>query len=399
MTDWLQKTSDWLVTESLKGTRADRLMKRLCEQMVEGGIPLMRGAIVCGQLHPLFRAFAVTWNREEGLVRDRFSYDSAGNNEAWLMSPLKAVTSISRPEIRARLYLGEGVNEFPVLKEFKDRGYTDYLCIRSSFSLPEETALAKMDGCIATFTADAPGGFTDEHIAAIKRLFPRFAMALKTYVRETTAQNLASTYLGSHAGDRVLNGHMQRGDCELIRAAVWFSDMRGSTATADWMKPELFMERLNRYFECTTGSVMDHGGEVLRFIGDAVLAIFPINGPGGAERAGRMAVAAARDAVRRMDRMNENPPENDTDPIRFGLGLHVGEVLYGNIGVAERLEFSVIGATANESARLQDLTKTLDRQIVASDAFTALVSADWEAMGSHRLRGVSEPQPVYALTL
>jgi len=111
-----------------------------------------------------------------------------------------------------------------------------------------------------------------------------------------------------------------------------------------------------------------------------------------------MAVAAAKDAVLRMDAMNKNPPEDDPDPIQFGLGLHVGDVLYGNIGVPERLEFSVIGATANESARLQDLTKTLDRQIVASDAFTALVAANWEAMGSHRLRGVSDPQPVYALT-
>jgi adenylate cyclase len=373
-------------------------MKRLCEQMVEGGIPLMRGTIVCGQLHPLFRAFAVTWNRDGGLVRDRFSYDNA-DNTAWQMSPLKAVLSPQRPEIRAKLYLGEGVDEFPVLKEFKGRGLTDYLCLRSAFSHPEEPALAKMDACVGTFSSDAPEGFSDRDIQAIKRLFPRFSMALKTYVRETTAQNLASTYLGSHAGDRVLNGYIQRGDCESIRAAVWFSDMRGSTSTADWMEPRVFLDRLNRYFECTAGSVLDHGGEVLRFIGDAVLAIFPINGPGGAERAGRMAVAAARDAVASLAKMNENPPENDTDPIRFGLGLHVGEVLYGNIGVPERLEFSVIGAAANETARLQDLTKTLDRTIVASDAFTALASANWEAMGSHRLRGVSEPQPVYALTL
>lgn len=396
MTDWIQQTSDWLVEETLRGTRADRVMKHLCEQMLKGGVPLVRGHFACGQLHPLFKAFSVSWNRDEGLMRDRFSYDGA-TSEAWLQSPLRAVMDPDRPEIRAKIHTGQGINEFPVLKDFKARGFTDYLCIRAGFSEPLDLALQNMDGCIASFATDAPGGFSDDCIKVIKRLFPRLAVALKTLVRETTAHNLASTYLGSQAGERVLQGHIHRGDCDSIRAAVWFSDMRGSTETADRMEPQLFLERLNRYFECTAGSVLDHGGEVLRFIGDAVLAIFPISGPGGAERAGRMALSAARDTVRRFEALNADLPESDPTPIEFGLGLHVGDVLFGNIGVAERLEFSVIGPTANEVARLEDLTKSLDRTILASDAFMALVHADWEVLGSHKLRGVSDPQPVYAL--
>ncbi|MEQ8441760.1 MAG: adenylate/guanylate cyclase domain-containing protein [Alphaproteobacteria bacterium] len=397
MGDWVQETSDWLIKESLSGTRADRLMRGFCDALVRGGVPLVRGHIASGQLHPLFRAFSVTWNRDEGIIRDRFSYDGA-TSEAWNASPLKAVLTTERPEIRARLSEGEGVDEFPVLTDFRNRGFTDYYCTRVAFTVPEEEALKNMEGCIITFASDAPGGFSDPCIGAIKRLFPRLAAAIKMVTREATAQNLASTYLGSQAGDRVLKGQIRRGDYDRIRAAVWYCDMRGSTRTADTMQPEIFLGRLNRYFGATAGSVLDHGGEVLRFIGDAVLAIFPINGPGGAERAGRMALAAAKDAVLRLQALNADPPDEDPEPIEFGLGLHVGDILFGNIGVPERLEFSVIGAVANETARLEDLTKQLDRTILASDGFVANTSGNWEAMGSFRLRGVAEPQPVYALT-
>lgn len=397
--DWQQETSDWLVQESLKGTYADALIQGLCERMIgKGGVPLVRVHVACGYLHPLFQSLVLSWSRDEGLRRDRFSY--AGNTtQAWQESPLRAVLSEQRPSIRARLEKGEGVEEFPVLKEFQERGFTDYYVVRQAFRVPVADALNEMDGCILSFSSDQPGGFSDDCIRAINRLFPRFSMAMKTLMREITAQNVASTYLGNQAGELVLRGRIRRGDADEIQAAVWFSDMRNSTASADKMDPRLFLDRMNRYFECTAGAVLDHGGEVLRFIGDAVLAIFPINGPGGAERAGRMAISATRDAVRRLEKINTNPPADDPDPIEFGLGLHVGTVLYGNIGVAERLEFSVIGPTANEAARLEDLSKSLKRTVIASSAFAITVNAQWEAMGTHRLRGVSDPQLVYALKL
>jgi adenylate cyclase len=242
-------------------------------------------------------------------------------------------------------------------------------------------------------------GFSDNCLNILRRLFPRLAVAIKTIVRENNASTLTSTYLGSQAAERVLKGRIHRGNYDSITAAIWFSDMRDSTSAADQMDPQIFMNRLNRYFEGTAGAVLDHGGEVLRFIGDAVLAIFPVNGPGGYERAGRMALSAAKDSVRRIGLLNADPPKDDPDPIEFGLGLHMGDVLFGNIGVPERLEFSVTGAAANEAARLQDLTKSLGCTIIVSDVFAAQVQvhANLEPMGSHRLRGVSEPQPVYAL--
>lgn len=397
--DWVQETSDWLVEQTLVGTPPDRLLRGFCERLVDGGIGLVRGHIACGYLHPMFRAFSVSWSRDQGIVRDRFSFQSS-TKAAWLQSPLKAVMDSEEREIRCRIMDGEGLNRFPVLKDFQERGFTDYVTMVRAYSDPSDSALQRMDGCISSWASDSPHGFSDCCLAVLRRLFPRLAVALKTLVREQTAQNIASAYLGPHAGERVLQGAIRRGDGETIEAAIWYSDMRGSTALADMMAPQDFLDRLNRYFEFTAGAVLDHGGEVLRFIGDAVLAIFPIHGPGGAEKAARVAVSAARDATRRARLANANPPDSDPTPIEFGLGLHVGEVLYGNIGVPERLEFSVIGRAANETARLEDLTKRLDCPVIASDAFVNLAPGPhWTNLGSQMLRGVSEPQPIWSLEL
>lgn len=397
----IQDISDWLINETLLDTTPDKLIKGVCEQLNDAGIAIRRGHIACGYLHPLFRSFGVTWTRDGGLFRDRFAHEAVGNSQ-WNRSPLKYVLDHRLREMRKRLHAGEGIDRFDVLKDFAEAGDTDYVLFMSSFSGQDDESIEAMDGCQASFCTDSPAGFSDAELEALRRLFPRLAVGLKTVVREQTTQNIVSAYLGTHAGDRVLHGQIKLGDGDVIPAVIWFSDMRGSTALADRMAPDEFLKRLNRYFACTAGAVLDHGGEVLRFIGDAVLAIFPISGPGGAERAGRMAVSAAREAIQRCERENgaiaeAEGPLIDQEPIQFGLGLHVGELLYGNIGVPERVEFSVIGAAANESARLEGLTKTLERRVIASDAFVSLVNDEWEPLGSHRLRGVAEPQPVYAL--
>ncbi len=392
----IAEISNWIIEVSLDGIDADKLVKGFCERVVEAGIPLNRAQIACSFLHPMFRAFSVSWNPDRGVERSRFAHANA-NTDAWLRSPFKAVVEDDTKEIRARIYRGEGVNRFPVLQELKEQGFTDYLVTSTRYSDIRGPGEDYLDGSMSSWTTNRPDGYSDDQLDALRRLIQRLNIGLKIYVREMTTQNMLSAYLGNHAGNRVLQGQIQLGDGDMINAAIWFSDMRASTSTADRVAPDLFLDRLNRYFQCTAGAVLDHGGEVLRFIGDAVLAIFPISGPGGAERATRMAVSAAKDAVRRLEAHNNNLPENDPQPLEFGLGLHVGNVLFGNIGVPERVEFSVIGPTANEVARLQDLTKELETRIVASNAFSSLTQADWEPLGSHRLRGVSEPQPVYGL--
>ena len=202
---------------------------------------------------------------------------------------------------------------------------------------------------------------------------------------------LMSSALGRTSVDSIFEGCCQR-----IHAVIWYSDMRDSTRLADRLDPHALIELLNRYFECTAGAVIAGGAEVLRFVGDAVLAIFPIReGDDDARTAAERALAAAHDAQLRLSRTNERLAGMGTDPIGFGLGLHVGDVMYGNIGVPERLEFSVIGPAANEVARIEHLTRELGRRVLLSAAFAEAAAVRCEPLGAHRLRGVGAPVAVF----
>ncbi len=223
---------------------------------------------------------------------------------------------------------------------------------------------------------------------------------------QPSAKELLYTYLGKRTGERVLSGLVKRGDGEKIYAVIWYCDLRDSTPLAESMPLESFLSTLNDFFDCMAGAVLDHGGEVLRFIGDAALAIFPISGTteslhkvctptakGACERA----LAAARDARSRIEALNKQRIIRRELPLGFGLGLHVGEVMYGNIGVPERLEFTVIGSAANEAARLEALCKELDQSILISWEFPRCFPDQMISLGFHRLRGVSTPKEIFGL--
>jgi adenylate cyclase len=386
----------WLVDSTLKGAAIDRLLEGFCERLTALGLPLMRGHLAFGWLHPMVGSMSITWSREAGLTRDRHARGEV--TEEWLASPPKALMDEGGRFARYDLETGQGINRFDHLKGLRERGGTDYVLTLTPFREIYQ-ALATRDGLIASWTADAPGGFTEAEIAVLTRLLPRLALGVKTAVREEAARNVLSAYLGAGAGQQVLDGRIKLGDGEEISAVLWYCDMRRSTPIADELGAKPFLTHLNRYFACTAGAVLDHGGEVLRFIGDAVLAIFPTAGPGGDERAARLAVSAERDARARAAAANASRGEG-TPEIAFGLALHVGTVLYGNIGVPERVEFSVIGAAANEVARLEGLTKDLGYGTLASDAFRALAppsSGPWENLGPQHFRGVQRPQTVWGL--
>ena len=249
---------------------------------------------------------------------------------------------------------------------------------------------------LTSWATDRPGGFDEDDMAALRRVQARLAVGVKMANREATALNVLTAYLGAKAGRRVLDGQIQRGDGDSLHAVIWYSDLRGSTPLAEGLSGPDFLALLNGYFECTAGAVLDHGGEVLRYIGDAVLAIFQVDGPGGDVRAARIALAAAQDARTRLARFNLSREEHGEHPVDFGLALHVGAVMFGNVGVPERIDFTVIGPAVNEVARLEGLTKTLGRRIVVSNAFSRLLPLDWEALGETSLRGVGSGRRVYA---
>jgi adenylate cyclase len=222
---------------------------------------------------------------------------------------------------------------------------------------------------------------------------------------QRSAEDLLKTYLGERTGERVLAGQTTRGVGEKIHTVIWLCDLRDSTRLSESMPVEDFFRSLNDFFDCTAGAVLEHGGEVLTYIGDAVLAIFPIAGTGRPlseacsreEGACAAALAAARDARARVDDLNDRRRRAGESPLHFGLALHVGDLMYGNLGVTQRMQFTVIGAAANEAARLAGMCRDLGRWVLVSAAFPQCFPNEMVSLGRHPMRGVDEPQEIFTL--
>ncbi len=300
--------------------------------------------------------------------------------------------------IRRRLDTPDPQLDYPILRELLAAGATDYVAMPLTFTDGKVSAL--------TIASDRQGGFSDQQLNQFYDILPTLSLLLEIHSTRRTARTLLETYLGKHTGNMVLDGMVKRGDGESIHAVIWFCDLRDSTHLAETLSLDSFLGVLNDFFDCMAGAVLDHGGEVLRFIGDAALAIFPIGGTSKlleeactpSEGACKRALDAARDARQRIDALNKRRQEAGDPPIRYGLALHVGDVMYGNIGVPQRLEFTVIGKAANEAARLEGMCKELGEPIVISSTFPRCFPGEMRSLGTHSLRGVSEPQEVFALT-
>jgi adenylate cyclase len=391
----IREITDWAVGQALCEVDMERLFVGVCDRLSEAGIPIRRAHLAVPTLHPLVGAVSFRWWRGE--APEQMSHlRTVEPSQEWEQSPLKRLEDSGEPELHISLEEKSGEwRNFPLLMELGDCGITDYWA-RLSYFGRESNARREHDGMMVSWSTDSPGGFTGDDLAALRRVQDRLAVGVKMAKREQTALNVLTAYLGANAGRRVLEGQIQRGDGELLHAVIWYSDLRGSTPLAGQIGGVKFLALLNDYFECSAGAVLDHGGEVLRFIGDAVLAIFQVEGPGGDERAARMAMAAAKDAESRLERLNRKRGLRNEEPLEFGLALHVGEVLFGNVGVPERFDFTAVGPAVNEAARLEGLTKTLERRIVVSNAFSSLLPLDWEALGESSLRGVETGRRVYA---
>ena len=391
----IDKVADWLMNEALGETEVEALVEGCCERLRAAGIPIIRAFLTFGTLHPLFQAIGLTWHREEGLKSVGFRHGVRG--EGWKRSPFYHMIETGIPYLRRRLSGPQAVLDFSVLNEFQDSGGTDYLAYHVRFS-DEENFQTYEHGMIGSWITDRPSGFGDQDIHALLRIQSRLAVTCRMRIKDQIARNILHAYLGPSAGRQVLSGQIKRGDGETIHAVIWYCDLRNSTPMADAMPPAEFLAVLNAYFECTAGAVLAHGGDVLRFIGDAVLAIFPIRkGKVTARQACQSALAAAHEAEKRLAKVNRQRKKKKKQALAYGLGLHVGDVMYGNIGVPERLEFSVIGPAANEVARIEGQTKELGRRVLVSSEFTKHLKADWVPMGSPELKGVKNPIEVYGL--
>ena len=382
----VQPIVDWLVGGARPATDPKEVLRLFGERLVECGIRLDRMALFVRPLHPNVAARAFYWRRGAAEMEVNEEDHTFMGSDEQLASPIHRVRVTGR-EIRCRLEDAAAPLEFPVLHELRAQGITDYLILPLEFVDGEVHAMS-----VATRSA---GGFSDAELAAIGRVRPALTRLVEVFGQTRKAANILDAYLGRHAGEKVLQGRIRRGDAERIHAVIWFCDLRDSTPLADALGAEAFLALLNEYFECVLGPVLERHGHVLRFIGDAALAIFPVGGD--ASDAATLAVDAAREALTRMAALNEARRSSGAPELAFGIGLHLGDVLYGNIGTRTRIEFTVIGAAANEAARVEGLCKTLGTPLVVSEQVARHTRHAWRRLGHHPLRGVGKPLEVFTL--
>jgi adenylate cyclase len=383
----IRSVVDWLTDGARSGSLSEDVLAELCQRMVDAGIPLWRVAVFVNTLHPDVIGRAFIWQVDTGVKVSEAQYDILETDE-YQSSPVVAVYATRQP-IRRQIADGTCPDDFPILHELRAEGATDYVAFPLRFT----------DGTVhvATYTTRQPGGFTPEQFADLEATIAPLTRVAEIRALRRTATNLLNTYVGRQAGERILAGKIRRGFVEEIRAAVWLSDMRGFTALSERLPPQELVDLLNRYFDCQVPAILEHGGEVLKFIGDGLLAIFPLAADGNAGEVCRRALACAREAKALIDALDKPAGDGD-NAIRFGLALHVGQVMYGNIGGGNRLDFTCIGPAVNLAARLEKTAPQLGQTIVASAEFAGRVPDAFKWLGECTVAGFAAPQAVFGLT-
>lgn len=385
----VERAADWLMAEALKDAELESIVRGCCERLHAAGVPIARVQLSFSMLHPLYQAVGYTWRRGQGLQVDAYRHRTSNvQSDRFLRSPFYHLLKHGLDHLRRRLDSG-GSAEFPIFDDLRAEGLTDYFAFTNSF------AMGTGQGMLGSWATDQHGGFSDGEIEALLRIQDPLAVACKMAMRGGLAKSALSTYLGDQAGGRVLAGQIKRGDGETTRAAIVWGDLRDSTAMAERLGRQAYIDTLNQFFDATAGAVADSGGEILSFIGDGFLAIFPCErNQKESDVACKLALSAALDATYRMAETNRQRAASGEPALGYGLSLHIGNVMFGNVGLAERLSFSVFGSAVNEAARLETLTKKFATPIVASKEFAAYCGGEWEPLGAETLRGLNAPLDV-----
>ena len=377
---------DWLIDGARSAPTPTRMMSEACERTVRAGIPLWRCAVFIRTLHPDIYGRAFFWRQHTDVVVQEAEFDPFATPE-FQNSPL-AILQQSGRELRYRLDDPQ-TPRFPFFDEMRSEGVTDYIALPLLF----------IDGSnhASSWSTREPGGFDDEHLDALRAMVRPLTRLVEIITLRRTAITLLDTYVGNRAGERILGGQIRRGHAETMQAAIWLSDLRSFTALSDRLPPEIVVDVLNRYFDCQVPAIRKQGGEILKFMGDGLLAVFPIaeDKRNLREVCGR-ALDAAREARASVATM-EYPHRETIERFRFGIALHVGAILFGNIGGVSRLDFTCIGPAVNLAARLEKIAGRLGRTVVASDAFAGVCNGGWADLGEFPIAGMAMPQRVYGL--
>jgi adenylate cyclase len=388
----------WLVERGLAGAAETELLNGFCERCRTAGLDLSRGLIIIDTLHPTYEGRAFRW-RSDGLKESAVvEYGRTTEGEAaanWQRSPFYHLLNSGEDELRRRLGPDDRL-AFAQHETMRAEGQTEYVAFIHRFG--SSGSIGEMDCVYSHWTTTRPGGFDGSELAALRRLVPPLALAVKCASLARISGTLVEVYLGRDAGRRVLSGRIVRGVAERIGAALWFSDLRGFTTITDTAPPNEIIPLLNDYAEVVISAVHSAGGEVLKLIGDGTLAIFRADDAGDACRRALRAEAELRAGIAALNARRSGEGRPVTSPY---LGLHVGDVFYGNIGSVDRLDFTVVGPAVNEVSRIASMCRSVDRGVVMSSAFAAATPADERAklvsVGRYALRGVGRAQELFTL--
>ena len=391
----------WISRCALDTDDPAALLQGFCEGLTAAGVPLLRLGTAANIVHPLIEGRGYIWRRGEPVEQSELTRAMAQRRgDAWQRSPFYHLPRDGSGEIRRTLGSSYVPGEFGMLADFVARGCTDYLAFPVGFA--PGTTIGSQAGLLISVQTDRPGGFADAELHLLRRLAIPFAHACKTMMAVETGRTLLATYLGRDPARQVLEGRIEQGRAEPVQAALWSSDLMGFTRIADTLPRDGLLDLLNAYADCVVGIITAHGGEVLKFIGDGIIAIFPLAGEGGTTGACTRALDAAEATLAAVEALGAARGAAGLSRSGLHLALHVGEVLYGNIGSRERLDFTVVGPAVNEVARIEAMCRTLDQRLVVSAAFAAAAGparARLVSLGRYALRGVRRPQELFTLDL
>jgi adenylate cyclase len=367
---FVRSVNDWLMECALDDTDISELLSGMASRLVASGIPVDRVMVAFKTLHPLYEGVSYIWTKENGQVLRTTHIGDDNKDRDWAESPMKWMLDNDVSFMRRHLIGPSAVVDFPILETFR---------------------------IFMTYLTRRPSGFSDEDLAILSGIQRRFAVSCKMRINHEETRTILETYLGTDAGQRVRNGQIKLGDSTKTRAVIWFSDMRNSTSVATHVGDDAFLGEMNDFFGATAGAVLKHGGQVLRYIGDATLAIFPIDeNDTNLEAACHAALYAAAEAQLNIDALNAKREAEGKLPFDYGLGMHVGEVIYGNVGVSKRVDFTVVGQAANEAARIEQLTKQLGKRVLVSATVAQFISCPTAEMGAFELQGTGVSVQLFA---
>lgn len=400
LTAALADLTNWLIQQGLENTPVEVWLEECCNRLVAAGIPIQRVNITTRAHHPEIGTLAFRWFRDR--ENERHEYQRQGGvADEFLKSPIYYLVTHDIAELRQKLGTPDPEKEFPIYEDLRAVGATEYYATKRYFVRKNQTAPIENgkteEGMIISLTTDQPGGFSDAQLDGLRNLIQPMCLTLKSGANRTMAENITAAYLGADASKRVLSGELGRGSCQTLSAVIWYFDLRGFTKLSETLEGAQIIDLLNDYFAEAVDVVEKHGGNVLKFMGDGMLAIFDLEKSPDARAA---AIEAAVELRQTVEALNTKRTAENLPTTGFTLGLHAGDVLYGNIGGRTRLDFTVIGPAVNTTARILSMCSAVDQNIVISSAVATPLRdsrPDLVSLGQYRLRGVKERQELFTL--